>query len=55
MLKYQWYADAYNWPPSVVDELWEDEDYWLPIVHEARSEVAQMKSAEAQNSGKKGR
>jgi hypothetical protein len=48
MLKYRWYAKAYGWTPSVVDDLWEDEDLWLPIVEEAWRRVEEMRAKEAQ-------
>ena len=47
MLKYRWYAKLYGWTPSEVDELWEDEDRWIPVIEEAWAEVARLEAQEA--------
>lgn len=39
MLKHRWFAKAYGWHPDVVDNLWEDDDYWLPIIEDAWARV----------------
>ena len=55
MLKYRWWLKAYGLPPREVDELWEDEDFWIPVVEEAWAEVERLKAAEAQNQQQGGR
>jgi len=48
MLKYRWYAKAYGWTPGQVDDLWEDEDEWIPIIEAAWAEVDRLDAAEQQ-------
>ena len=48
MLKYRWWLRAYGLPPREVDELWADEDHWIPIVEEAWNRVEEMRAKEAQ-------
>jgi hypothetical protein len=45
MLKYRWYARTYGWTPAQVDDLWEDEDHWIPLVEEAWAEVDRLTAA----------
>ena len=46
MLAYDWFATAYGWPPDVVDNLTVAQDYWLPIVREARAEAGKIIAAQ---------
>lgn len=48
ILTYRWFAAAYNWPPSVVDELTLDQQDWFPVVEEAWNRVEAKKAADAQ-------
>ena len=48
ILKYRWWLKAYGLPPREVDELWDDEDFWIPLVEEAFGKIEEMKAAEAQ-------
>ena len=41
MLAYDRFAEAYGWPPRVVDELTLDELFWLPVVRAAKLEAAE--------------
>jgi hypothetical protein len=52
ILRYRWFAKTYGWTPAQVDDLWEDEDYWLPIAEEACGEVARLHAAEKANRSK---
>ena len=48
MLKYRWFAKAYGWTPSQVDDLWEDEDEWIPAIETAWAEVARLEAEQNQ-------
>jgi hypothetical protein len=43
IIRYRWFASAYGWTPAQVDDLWEDEDFWLPLAEEAFGRVAEMR------------
>ncbi len=43
---YHWYAEAYNWPPPVVDELSIEQDFWLRIQKDALSIAQETLAAE---------
>ena len=55
MLKYRWWLKAYNMHPRDVDELWEEEDEWIPIVELAWQRVEEMQAKEAQRQQQGGR
>jgi hypothetical protein len=54
MLKYRWWLKAYNMHPRDVDDLWDDEDYWIPVVEEAFGKVAEMEARAAQSQQRPG-
>jgi hypothetical protein len=50
MLTYSWFAEAYDWTPEDVDRLSQAQEYWLPVIAEAKSRVQEMRSREERNS-----
>lgn len=36
---YHRFAEAYGWPPSVVDKLTRKQLFWLPVIKEATTEA----------------
>jgi hypothetical protein len=48
MMIYHKFAEAYSWPPSVVDKLTLDQLYWLPVVREATSDALEQVQAARQ-------
>ena len=36
---YHRFAEAYGWPPSVVDKLTRKQLFWLPVIKEATAEA----------------
>lgn len=45
MLTYDRFADDRGWDPRVVDELYDDELYWLPLIKTAKQDAAQQLAA----------
>ena len=45
MLVYDRFADERGWNPRVVDELYDDELYWLPVIKAAKQDAAQQITA----------
>jgi hypothetical protein len=39
MMVYHRFAEAYGWPPSVVDKLTRKQLFWLPVIKEATTEA----------------
>jgi hypothetical protein len=39
MMIYHRFAEAYGWPPSVVDKLTRKQLFWLPVIKEATTEA----------------
>ena len=42
MFTYDRFADERGWDPRIVDELYSDELFWLPIIHAAKREAAEQ-------------
>ena len=42
MLTYDKFSDERGWDPRVVDELYDDELYWLPVIKAAKAEAARQ-------------
>jgi hypothetical protein len=42
MLFYDYFARTYNWTPDTVDELTEEQMYWLPVIGNARGEATEQ-------------
>ena len=53
MLAYEWFADAYGWGSEQTDNERLDVLHWLPIIREAKAEVARMRSRDEQNKHKR--
>jgi hypothetical protein len=50
MMIYHRFAEAYGWPPSVVDKLTRKQLFWLPVIKDAASEaVGQYRAAHEKN------
>lgn len=41
MLVYERFAEAYGWPPRVVDQMTREELFWLPVIRDAKTEAAE--------------
>jgi hypothetical protein len=52
MLTYDRFSDERGWDPRVVDELYDDELFWLPVIaaakREAAAQVARVEAAQQQ-------
>jgi len=42
MLTYDRFADERGWNPRIVDELTDDELFWLPLIRQAKTEAARQ-------------
>ena len=40
MLTYDRFADERGWNPRIVDELTDDELFWLPVIQQAKADAA---------------
>ena len=45
MMIYHRFAEAYGWPPSVVDKLTRKQMRWLPIIKDATTEASEQYQA----------
>jgi hypothetical protein len=45
MMIYHKFAEAYGWPPEVVNKLTRKQMYWLPVIRDAASEAAETLQA----------
>lgn len=48
MSVYHWYAEAYRWPPPVVDDLSIEQDFWLRAQKEALNAAEARLAREAE-------
>jgi hypothetical protein len=44
MFTYERFAETYDWSPRIVDELTDDELFWLPVIRDAKTEAARQVS-----------
>lgn len=42
MLTYDKFADERGWNPRIVDELTDDELFWLPLITQAKADAARQ-------------
>ena len=42
MLTYDKFADERGWDPRIVDELTDDELFWLPVIKDAKAEAVRQ-------------
>ena len=45
MLTYAKFAEEHGWPPRIVDELYDDELFWLPVIKSAKQDAAAQVAA----------
>jgi hypothetical protein len=45
MLVYDRFADERGWNPRIVDELTEEELFWLPVIKAAKADAAEQLAA----------
>jgi hypothetical protein len=45
MMTYDKFSDERGWDPRVVDELYDDELFWLPVIKAAKTEAARQVAA----------
>jgi hypothetical protein len=45
MMTYDKFSDERGWDPRVVDELYDDELFWLPVIKTAKTEAARQVAA----------
>lgn len=45
MLTYDKFSDERGWDPRVVDELYDDELFWLPVISTAKAAAAKQVAA----------
>lgn len=45
MLTYDKFADERGWDPRIVDELYDDELYWLPVIAAAKADASRQLTA----------
>ena len=45
MLTYDKFADERGWNPRIVDELTDDELFWLPVIQAAKADAASQLAA----------
>lgn len=46
MQLYYWYADAFSFPPEVVDKLTVEQDFWFRAMKDARDAAQETLAAE---------
>lgn len=42
MMIYHRFAEAYGWPPAVVDKLTRKQMFWLPVIKDAAAEAVEL-------------
>jgi len=54
LMMYERFAEAYGWPPRVVDQMTREELFWLPVIRDAKADAAELMAKIRSASGAEG-